>query len=77
MVLAIYACGQQCSTTNFSKKVYFLNNKVTSPKRFYLFMVSRRDWLWKPANIKVENNGDVVYAVVTCSGIILYKDFCK
>ena len=59
------------------KKVYFLNNKVTSPKRFYLFMVSRRDWLWKPANIKVENNGDVVYAVVTCSGIILYKDFCK
>ena len=61
----------------FLKKVYFLNNKVTSPKRFYLFMVSRRDWLWKPANIKVENNGDVVYAVVTCSGIILYKDFCK
>ena len=51
----------------FSKKVYFLNNKVTSPKRFYLFMVSRRDWLWKPANIKVENNGAVVYAVVTCS----------
>ena len=62
----------------FLKKVYFLNNKVTSPKRFYLFMVySRGDWLWKPANIKVENNGDVVYAVVTCSGIILYKDFCK
>ena len=61
----------------FLKKVYFLNNKVTSPKRFYLFMISRRDWLWKPANIKVENNGDVVYAVVTCSGIILYKDFCK
>ena len=61
----------------FLKKVYFLNNKVTSPKRFYLFMVSRRDWLWKPANIKVENNGDVVYAVVTCSAIILYKDFCK
>ena len=22
---------------------------------------SRRDWLGKPANIKVENNGDVVY----------------
>ena len=61
----------------FLKKIYFLNNKVTSPKRFYLFMVSRRDWLWKPANIKVENNGDVVYAEVTCSGIILYKDFCK
>ena len=58
MVLAIYACDQQCSTTNFS------NNKVTSPKRFYLFMVySRRDWLWKQANIKVENNGAVVYAV--------------
>ena len=60
MVLVIYACGQECSTTNFSKKVYFLNNKVTSPKRFYLFMVSRGDWLGKPANMKVESNGAVV-----------------
>ena len=24
-------------------------------------IVSRRDWLGKPANIKVENNGAVVY----------------
>ena len=24
-------------------------------------IVSRGDWLWKPANIKVENNGDVGY----------------
>ena len=24
-------------------------------------IVSRGDWLWKPANIKVENNGAVVY----------------
>ena len=40
---------------------YFPNNKVASPKRFYLFMVSRRDWLWKLANIKVENNGAAGY----------------
>ena len=26
-----------------------------------LFIVCRGDWLGKPANIKVENNGDVVY----------------
>ena len=24
-------------------------------------MVSKGDWLWKPANIKVENNGSLVY----------------
>ena len=27
----------------------------------YLFIVSRGGWLWKPANIKAENNGAVVY----------------
>ena len=26
-----------------------------------LFVVFRGDWLGKPANIKVENSGDVVY----------------
>ena len=40
----------------------FLQKKVlTSKKEKKESIVSRGDWLWNPANIKVENNGAVVY----------------
>ena len=40
------------------------NHKYEQKYRHYCLthiMVSKGDWLWKPANIKVENNGSVVY----------------
>ena len=36
---------------------------VRLPFAFHPFIVSRGDWLWKPVNIKVENNGAAVYGV--------------
>ena len=59
------ACEKQNSENGIAYSLHFAllyqyaRQKVW--RSFSVLIVSRGDWLWKPANIKGENNGAVVY----------------
>ena len=69
--------GQGASTINYST-IVFKFDVGGFPNQSPLLTVSRGDWLGNPANIKLENNGAVVYggsSLTAHSPLLLWCDY--